>query len=203
MTSFSLAAKNRAIEMVLLEYDDILDLITKKILNSTYQPPIKDVTFTASFTFTLLTWTGNSRKTDFRLAGHTILNEVTSNSPTVEDLTATVNQLPLSQLSNFIQNSSSLTGGIGLTTVNNQISEMLTQSSTISSLSSTNTTVNSRTNSMINFMSGIYSLRQTISNLLRANSKAALTEKIYVSSDVDSIQVHLISLFTYSNALFL
>lgn len=185
------AAKNRIIDIFLLEYGDIFDDTAKKLIKSRYQQTTlgKNVTFKASFTFTQFKWTGNSRKTNFRLSAHTLLNRMTANTSDVEDLSTMVNQLSLKNLSNFVKQSSMLNEGIGLATINNQISSLLSQSSDISSISELNISTKSLENQMTSFMSGTISLRDTISNLLKASTKTAITQKIYVSTSVDALQV--------------
>ena len=161
----------------------------KKALTSKYTPPNKNITFKAVFSFNQLKWSGNSRKTNFRLAAHSLLNSFNNTSLSIEDLEAKIKQLSLPSLNDYVKSSLNIPQSSGLTTAQNQLSSMLSQSQNIQNLLLTNVSTNFLQTSMSNFLSSTYSLQNTLSNLLQSSSKTATTQKIYASSDIDTIQV--------------
>jgi len=178
-----------------LEYDDVLNSTIKKLVNESRTNATKNTTFEAEFTFTKLKWSGNSRKSNFRLAGHTLLNVLTSTSSNVDDLIKSMQQLSISELLTFLKDTAKIPEGTGLTTATNQLNNVAVEAQNISSMVKANSSADSIKIAMNNYFSNANSIKDTFSTLLKANSKSGLTEKIYVSSDTEALEVFSFSFF--------
>lgn len=176
--------------MILLEYGEILDNTTKQNLISYYSKPNKDVLYSVHYNFNQLKWKGNSRETNFRLAAHTVLKGLTSNSSNIEEVEAKIKQLSLEELSSLINSNTSTNSEAMLVA-----KQKLEQTTSIyneykNRISSQENFSESQINDVArSFMANQLSLKDTISSIFKANSKTALTQKIYVSTKIETIEV--------------
>lgn len=182
-SSFLTVAKNRAIDLVLAEYNDYLNSTMIQVINDsrTNTNLTKNQDLQSIFTFTAFKWTGISRKSDFKLSAHTLLNGISNSTSSIDDLITTMEEVPISDLMSFVQSSGQIPQGSGLnaaTNLYNQVSGQIQASVSGSS-----------SNSMTNLFSNANALKNTFSNLFIANSKAPITSNIYVSSDTDVLEV--------------
>lgn len=168
----------------------LFDNTTKQNLISYYSKPNKDVLYSVHYNFNQLKWKGNSRETNFRLAAHTVLKGLTSNSSNIEEVEAKIKQLSLEELSSLI-NSNTSTNSEAMLVAKQKLEQ------TISIYNEYKNRISSQENfseSQINdvarsFMANQLSLKDTISSIFKANSKTALTQKIYVSTKIETIEV--------------
>lgn len=184
-------AKNRAIELNILEYSEVLNssmikLINNSRINVTYT---KNTQIKIKFSFEKFKWSGSSRKTNFRLAANTYLNLLKNTSLNSEDLIKNMKSLPLAEILPFVKETANVPDGIGLTEAANQISNVIALSDNLLTMIKTNKSLDLIKATSTNFFSNANSVKGTFSNIILSNSKSAITEKIYVASDVDALQV--------------
>ena len=186
---FSIIAKNRAIDLILLEYNDILNSTLKMKINESRSNNnvSKNQSYIASFTFTAFKWSGNSRKNNFKLAAHTILNTLFNNSLNTDDKIQALEQTSIKDLYNFVKNATNIPEGVGLSTANLQLTNILEETKT--GVVSNATSILNKITSITTYFASVIALKSTFSILLNANSKCGLTQKIYVSSDTTALEV--------------
>lgn len=190
---FSKIVKNRAIDLALLQYDSILNTTTKKLLSNEKDNAnlTKDNDFEASFNFLQFKWVGNARNSNFRLSANTILNSLTNSSTNLEEYKTNLKMLSLNEILPFVLDVVNIPDSAGLQTASKQLENVILESKQLLTMQSNNTNSSILSKFIETYFSDSQSIKETFSNLLEAYSKNALTEKIYVSSDVDALEVLL------------
>ena len=176
--------------MILLENADILNATTFKTINDSKISIniTKEQEFKSVFTFSYFRWTGNSRKNNFKLSAHTLLNSVTNTTSSIDDVITSMKTVPFSDLLSFVKNSGQIPEGSGFNAADDLYQKVANEMTTINE-NLTNYNSTNLQDMMTNLFSNANSVKNTFANLFVANSKAAITKKIYVSSDTSALEV--------------
>lgn len=180
--------------MALLEYDSVLNITTKSLLNNAKDNSklTKDNSLEASFHFLQFKWVGNSRNSNFRLSANTILNSLTNSSANLEEYKTNLKLLPLNELLPFVQDIVNIPDYTVLQTVYNQLAKVILESKNLLITPTNNINKSILSKKIDDYFSDSFSIKETFANLMEAYSKNGLTEKIYVSSDIDALEVFYI-----------
>lgn len=153
-----------------------------------------DVPYTAIITFNNLKWTGSSNQANFKLSGSTVLNLGQNSTTFYSNFIQEVEQYSIQDLYNLVMNGTALPLTSGIQVAQEAAENLLNLSESI------NEFYNNISAGQMNFDSGnfaknldlfslTYSLINLIKNIFKSGNKNAVTDKIYVTSNVKKIQV--------------
>lgn len=176
-----------------LEYQDVVNQTIIRQFKNSILAYNKNVSFTAVFTFSIFKWSGSSRKINFQLSINTLQNGLLKEDTLPQFVFDKLQQLPIKELYSFYQNAS-LPTGLGADVVNTEISALQDMEETFISQSSqlvsnAKTSLSSVKIDASTLFSKSFSVKNSLISLLKSNMKNAFTDIIYVSSDVDSIEI--------------
>ena len=184
---------SRINEIMVLEYQDIVNQTIISQFKNSIRSYNKNVSFTAVFAFSIFKWSGSSRKINFQLSINSLQNCLLKGNTLPQSVFDKLQQLPIKELYSFYQNAS-LPPGLGTDVVNTEISALqdmddtfVIQSSQL--VSNAKTSLNSAKIEASTLFSKSFSVKNSLISLLKSNMKNAFTDIIYVSSDVDSIEI--------------
>jgi len=176
---------------MMLEYQDVVNQTILNEFNNAITPYNKNISFQAQITFTDFRWSGSSRKINFQLCINTLQNALLATDILPQSVFDQIQQLPIQDLYGFYKNCT-LPPDVGTIVVEQEITALSAMNADYLkqiSASSLNQVASQAKVDVSMLFSKSFSVKSSLISLLKSNMKNVFTDTIYVSSDVDSLEI--------------